>query len=224
MKKNIKVLLQKLQKGNLRPRERILLLVGNQVNEEKYGKSILTKTDIKAIRDNWKPKNLKEIKEYNRFSEGWKNICYVEMDARATYLQSFNAVLIASKYISQIVFKKHCNKDMEDTTNKDKISELALFLRKRNFANDYAVLLAFDELFKRLSKTYESDLTYIAKRKIENLRMNIEQLKSEFALVKDSLRKMKYYDLDFNPDSIKPDDEALEVYYNKFFELLGTDF
>jgi len=221
MKKNIKVLLQKLQKGNLRPRERVLLLVGNQINKEKYGKNILTKTDIKTIRNDWKPKNLKEMNEYNRFSEGWRTICYVELDARVTHLQSINTILMANNYISQIVLKKHCKNDMEDVAIKDKVSKLALLL-KRNFAHDYAVLLAFDELFKRLSKTFENNLTYVTEGKIKNLRMNIEQLKSELELVKDDLRND--LTLSFDPDSIKPDNEALEVYYTIFVNLLGTDF
>lgn len=102
MKKNISNL---LQKGNLRPKERVLLLVADMASKERDGKSFLTEADKHALSDGWTPKNNEEVWEYNRFNEGWKNVAYAELDAQTTYLQATNSFLRASKYISYIIQK-----------------------------------------------------------------------------------------------------------------------
>ena len=83
MRKNITAL---LQKGDIKPKERVLLLVANQVSEEKDGKSILTEADKHALSEGWTPKDNNEVREYNRFNEGWRLAVFAEMDAQTTFL------------------------------------------------------------------------------------------------------------------------------------------
>jgi hypothetical protein len=102
MRKNITAL---LQRGNIKPSDRVKLLVADMASRERDGKPLLTEADKHALREGWTPKNNEEVREYNRFNEGWKNVAYAEMDAQTTYLQATNGFLRASKYISYVLFK-----------------------------------------------------------------------------------------------------------------------
>ena len=79
MRKNITAL---LQKGDIKPKERVLLLVANQVSEERDGKSILTEADKHALSEGWTPKDNNEVREYNRIYRDW------ETDRKSTRLNS----------------------------------------------------------------------------------------------------------------------------------------
>jgi ribosomal protein S16 len=102
MKKNITSI---LQRGNIKPSDRVKLLVADMASKERDGKALLTEADKHALSEGWTPKNNEEVREYNRFNEGWKNVAYAEMDAQTTYLQATNSFLRASKYISYIIQK-----------------------------------------------------------------------------------------------------------------------
>ena len=102
MKKNITSI---LQRGNIKPSDRVKLLVADMASKERDGKTLLTEADKHALSEGWTPKNNEEVREYNRFNEGWKNVAYAEMDAQTTYLQATNSFLRASKYISYIIQK-----------------------------------------------------------------------------------------------------------------------
>lgn len=102
MKRN---LTNALQKGNIKPSDRVRLLVANAVSKERFNKSILTEADEYALSEGWTPKNNEEAREYNRFNEGWKNIAYAEMDAQTHYFRATNNLLRASKFISYSLYK-----------------------------------------------------------------------------------------------------------------------
>lgn len=102
MKKNITSI---LQRGNIKPSDRVKLLVADMASKERDGKALLTEADKHALSEGWTPKNNEEVREYNRFNEGWKNVAYAEMDAQTTYLQATNGFLRASKHISYIIQK-----------------------------------------------------------------------------------------------------------------------
>ena len=85
MRKNLTTL---LQKGNLTPKERVLLFVANEASKERDGKSILTEADKHALIDDWTAKDNDEVKEYNRFNEGWRLAIFASMDAQTAYLQT----------------------------------------------------------------------------------------------------------------------------------------
>lgn len=118
MKKNITSI---LQRGNIKPSDRVKLLVADMASKERDGKALLTEADKHALSEGWTPKNNEEVREYNRFNEGWKNVAYAEMDAQTTYLQATNSFLRASKYISYIIQKNR--HDLKDKTIKSKIAD-----------------------------------------------------------------------------------------------------
>jgi len=121
MKKNITSI---LQKGNIKPRDRVKLLVADDVSRERDGKALLTEADKHALSEGWTPKDNNEVKEYNLYNEGRRNIAFGELDAQTTYLNATVGFLRASKYISYILFK---NRFTEETkTIKEGIANRAI--------------------------------------------------------------------------------------------------
>ena len=121
MKKNIANI---LQKGNIKPKDRVLLLVADDVSRERDGKALLTDADRHALSEGWTPKDNNEVKEYNLYNEGRRNIAFGELDAQTTYLNATVGFLRASKYISYILFKNRFTK--ETKTIKEGIANRAI--------------------------------------------------------------------------------------------------
>jgi hypothetical protein len=111
MRKNITAL---LQRGNIKPSDRVKLLVADMASRERDGKPLLTEADKHALREGWTPKNNEEVREYNRFNEGWKNVAYAEMDAQTTYLQATVNLLRADKLVSYIITKNRLGLENKD--------------------------------------------------------------------------------------------------------------
>ena len=121
MKKNITSI---LQRGNIKPSDRVKLLVADDVSRERDGKALLTEADRHALSEGWTPKDNNEVKEYNLYNEGRRNIAFGELDAQTTYLNATVGFLRASKYISYILFKNIFTK--ETKTIKEGIANKAI--------------------------------------------------------------------------------------------------
>lgn len=143
MKKNITSI---LQRGNIKPSDRVKLLVADMASKERDGKTLLTEADKHALSEGWTPKNNEEVREYNRFNEGWKNVAYAEMDAQTTYLQATNSFLRASKYISYTIQKNR--HDIKDKTIKSSIADKAIegILKKEDEAKALNLVLGYSGL------------------------------------------------------------------------------
>lgn len=86
MKKNLTAL---LQKGDIKPKERVMLLVHDLVSRMQTGKDALTEADRHALGSSWKPKDNNEVREYNRFLEGWRRaILAEEAEAQTIFLNA----------------------------------------------------------------------------------------------------------------------------------------
>ena len=88
-----------LNRGNLTPSERYILLVQNDVQKVKTGKDILTPADKEAL-ENWKAQNNTEADEWNRLNESWKHSGRMEIeaelifkDAQVSYMAIFPFIL-----------------------------------------------------------------------------------------------------------------------------------
>lgn len=79
--KNLSIL---LNRGNLTPRERYLMLIQNDVNRARTGKNILTKADQDAL-ENWKAQNNWEAEEWNKLNDAWKHTGRMEIEAELVY-------------------------------------------------------------------------------------------------------------------------------------------
>lgn len=120
MRKNITRL---LQKGNIKPKDRVLLLVADDASRERDGKELLTDADRHALSEGWTPKDNNEVKEYNLYNEGRRYIAFGELDAQTTYLAATNSFLRASKYVSYILYKSYGNYAKEGKTIKESIAD-----------------------------------------------------------------------------------------------------
>lgn len=85
MKKDISSL---LQRGNITPKQRVLLLVADSVSEERTGKGILTEAEKHALSEGWQPDNNDQVHEYNRYNRGWKLIGCAELDTQTTFMNA----------------------------------------------------------------------------------------------------------------------------------------
>ena len=116
---------------------------------------------------------------------------------------------------------------------------LVLFLRKSRFMDEYAKLLGFDELFERLSKVYEVDLTYRIKEFIASFKQDLERLRMEFIILIDDIQQDEYkadrvYFLtdiftsdmldQISPDGVKADMDYMKRYIERIKEDLGNEF
>lgn len=89
-----------LQKNNLTPKERIRLYIHDGLNREKTGKDFLSEADKQALMESWIPKNNDEVRDYNRYKNGWSITCYAESDAQTCYLRAKIAFQTLSKFLS----------------------------------------------------------------------------------------------------------------------------
>lgn len=84
----MKNLITALKTGGLLPKERVLLIVHNEVARDKTGKEILTEADKYALSEGWTPKNNYEVREYNKFNDGWQCAVYAGIDAQTVFLNA----------------------------------------------------------------------------------------------------------------------------------------
>ena len=84
MKKNITSI---LQRGDITPKKRYLLIIQNDIERATTGKEPLTKGDIEALQ-NWQAKTNNEVREWNKYNEGWKLSGRAGIDAEFVYAET----------------------------------------------------------------------------------------------------------------------------------------
>ncbi len=75
------------EKGNLTPRERYLMLMQNNFTKVITGEESLTVADKGAL-ESWKPKNNREVDEWNKYGEGDLLISNAGLEVEILYLQA----------------------------------------------------------------------------------------------------------------------------------------
>lgn len=148
-----------LSAGNLRPKERVMLLVQNHVAKDRTGKETLTDADKYALSEGWKPKDNYEVKEYNRYNDGANLMSSAEIDAQTTYLGATNALLRAGRLIDMLVlqdgkgtldfYQKLMKEDSDDE------GALELVLQNSGLELDYVVHRC---AYESLSEDLKSDI------------------------------------------------------------------
>jgi hypothetical protein len=163
MKKNISSL---LQKGNLTPKERYILIIQNDLEKAKTDKGFLTEADIQGLQ-NWQAKTPAEAKEWNRYNEGWKLSGRAGIEAEFVYAETkaehFRKNIITNELALYPIYRKQFNitkalkhikrvsiKEAIEITNKQREQKL-----KDGLDFDYAVYLF---AFESLKDDYQKDL------------------------------------------------------------------
>ena len=153
-------------------------------------------------------------------------------------LSLFGMATEAVERIAKFRYFKETEKDGETYLEfKGDYIEKAFKETRQSLIDGYAKLLAFAEVFKRLSKTYNGiNVNYLANKKIEQVSEFIEQLNNAlsnalddlygfgigFGLYKKPLKTRE--NLFIEKDKILPDTETLEEWNKKFMIILGNDF
>jgi len=109
MRKNISSL---LQKGNLTPKERYLLLIQNIIEEKNKGKKILTEADKKGL-ESWQAKTSEEAREWNKYNEGWKLSRRAGIETEFVYANTkaehFRKNIIGTELAIYPFYREHLN-------------------------------------------------------------------------------------------------------------------
>lgn len=171
----MKNLTNALQKGNLTPKERVLLLVHNAVKEETTGKGILLDAEKHAISDGWQPANNEQVKEYNRYNKSWKTAGFAELDAQTTFLETqsfYNREKVATSHLLLYPFFRDAKKWVErlDTILPVNVKRALEIIEKQKQVKlksgmdfDYAVYqLAFESLPKPLQEDLQTEYEEVA--------------------------------------------------------------
>jgi len=119
-----------LQRGNLTPRERYILLIQNDIAETQdavkkgiatewrklgqktKGKGFLTEADKEAL-VNWQAKTNEEAREWNKYNEGWK-LCgragiEAEMIFEQTLAENYRKNIVATELAIYPFYREHLN-------------------------------------------------------------------------------------------------------------------
>lgn len=117
------------------------------------------------------------------------------------------------------------------------VGTLFALIKRGNLVEEYALLLGFQDIFTRLSKIYEVDLTDKVDAYLENVRRDIKMLNGSLGFIKDKFGSEAYmlYDCRYfmdvpqanfviDPDGIEPAREGLKTYYDEFEKVLGDEF
>lgn len=118
------------------------------------------------------------------------------------------------------------------------LGALVTFVRKRRFLDDYAMLPEFLEVFKRLSKIYEIDLTYKVKGFIAAFNDDMDIFNAEILMIEEKIKLAIYekhsiaYLIDVFIDDMLIDLEKVppssrgrgEHYHGEFEKIFGDEF
>jgi len=101
-----------LQKGNITPKERYLLIIQNDIERATTGKEHLTKGDIEVLQ-NWQAKTNNEVREWNKYNEGWKLSGRAGIDAEFVYAETkaehYRKNILTTELASYPVYRERLN-------------------------------------------------------------------------------------------------------------------
>jgi hypothetical protein len=130
-------------------------------------------------------------------------------------------VLILKKILNSMRYIREIKENDEIILDFTSETARMIFKEARNNLIDcYAKLLAFQKIFKKISIIYEVDLVHFINDHLENVARFLEE--NNEALSK-TILKMKD-NLFIDKDSILPDTETLEIWNEKFTDILGNEF
>ncbi len=109
------------------------------------------------------------------------------------------------------------------------ISNVSIYINQHRLLKEYAILLGYEEIFKRLSKTYEIDLTYKISEKTNALKQIIKLLNNDFYRMVDKIEPIIYkeHDITFSIETflndLMVDVEKIEPQMGGIVESYLTD-
>ncbi len=159
-----------LQRGNFTPKERVLLIMANNVSKEKEGNGFLSEADLTALSEGWTPKNNNEVDEFNRYNNSWRLIGYAEMDAQGIYLKAriqFLTLGILLRDFEIYPFYREIRQALDELAKIKRVSakeavEIVSRQRQEKLKGGYEFTQAIHELtFELIGKEYQKKLLKI---------------------------------------------------------------
>jgi len=145
-----------LRKGNITPRERVLLVIKNDAHQQKTGKNLVTEADIAALTINWNPSDYRHAQQYNSYLNIWNRYQELRVDMQTKYL-STQLTLSRFEHIASLFYHKK-NADrmsyLEQIIPDEHMEEFRnYFLQHSGYAYDKFIHLhTFDSLPKSLKQ------------------------------------------------------------------------
>ena len=118
-----------LQKSNLTARERVMLMIKNDIHFFKTDKDILSETDKESLfGTGYRPQNNHEVKEYNKYLRIWNDFRKLEMELQSVFLTTLLSLQDLEKILLIYLFDRDISKHKNFLagTLSDKEKKLAL--------------------------------------------------------------------------------------------------
>jgi len=97
-----------IEKSNLTPRERIMMMIKNDIHRAHTGEGILSDADIQAISGSWRAENNYQVKEYNKYWKVWDLFVKLEMEMQSVFL----ATLLRLQDLEKVLIVYFFDKDI----------------------------------------------------------------------------------------------------------------
>lgn len=105
----MKTLAHLLEKGNLTPRERIMIVIKNSYHLMTTGKHLFDESEMGAVSEQWKTTSNAEVNEYNKYLAFWKSYKHLRIDMQTLFLNT----QIENANIEKILTLFFYNKEIE---------------------------------------------------------------------------------------------------------------
>lgn len=148
-----------LEKSNLKPRERIMMIIKNSAHRNITGEEILNSADIEDLSNNWKAKTSYLLKEYNKYWYMWDYFKYLEIDMQMLFnsvqleIANFEKILLLYYYREN---SSKFRKVIEDLySQEDQQNALSLILKNTGLEHERTL---HRYTFLSLSKLLQQDI------------------------------------------------------------------
>lgn len=182
-----------IEKNNFSGKERILLLIKNNIHYLKTGKEILSEYDKENLIKSWRPNNSFEIQEYNKYREVWQNYQAFDLDIQTWSLvnqleiSDFMNIILLFYYREDI---KYLQAILEKKLEKDK-NAINIIIENSglNYKETKEIVKNLDEIIEK-----ENLVVKTRTRKILNKKFKIKIITGySFYYADDSIPFVKEY-------------------------------
>jgi hypothetical protein len=151
-----------IQKGNLTPRERALLVIKHDAHLIKTGETLLSEADLVVLTTSWKPQSNYEADQYNKLISLWDTYQKLQVDMQTCYLTTQIALLRFEHIASMFYYRKDNPKEnfnLENLISEEDLPEFrTFFLEHSGYEYDRLVHLY---TFHSLPENIQQDILLI---------------------------------------------------------------
>lgn len=201
-----------LRKSSMTPRERVLVLVHNDIQREETGKSILSESEIFSLTKGWYSRDINAIKEYNKYIDKYNSYIDMRVFAGILHLESELSLQRVQRLLEHILLPENGIKDLLE------IDEYSKYISKGN-ALDYLLENSFldyekvihMQIFESLPKDIQNDF-----------QMLDEYMSTEKEYMEDEIFLYEVYKNGDDIDNVKKNSLVDKICDRMYFEGLAN--